>query len=302
MQEMYAGSMKIRELVSSMAQKLITVCPHPNSAEQEAWWLVEKLFHKSRTALMLMRDIDVTPQQLHKVSQWVIQRTRERKPLQYILGSVPFCDLQILVHPPTLIPRPETEEWTNWLIEKLQPVKNERLEILDLCSGSGCIALALAHALPNSNVTGLDLSADAVHLSNENKKHTGIENVTFAQSDLFGSLVPEQCFDIIVSNPPYIDEAEYKSLSQEVLFWEDRGALVAKNKGLAIYERIVAAARSFLKPSGPVASQNIPQIVFEIGHEQGNAVASLLQNAQFTNVTVHKDLEHKDRWVTARLA
>ncbi len=299
---MYYGNMKIRELVSSMAQKLIPVCPHPNSAEQEAWWLVEKLLKKSRTALMLAREIELTPEQSLKLSQWVVQRTQQRKPLQYILGSVPFCGLDILVHPPTLIPRPETEEWTSWLIAQLQPLKNEKLEILDLCSGSGCIALALAQALPNSRVTGIDLSGDAVHLSRENKKHTKTENVTFLESDLFEDIDLEARFDLIVSNPPYIDEAQYKSLGEEVLFWEDKNALVAKNKGLAVYERIIAQAAGFLNSRSPIASGNIPQIVFEIGYEQGAAVASLLQKAQFTNVTVHKDLEQKDRWVTARLA
>ncbi len=301
-QEMYATTMKIRELVLDTAQQLIAVCPHPNSAEQEAWWLLEKLLGKSKTALLLARDVEVSDAQHAQLAAWVRERAHENKPLQYLLGNVPFCGLEIVVRPPTLIPRPETEEWTTWLIEKLAPVKNTKLEILDLCAGSGCIALALANALPHSHVTGIDLSTDAVQLSQENKAHNKIENATFTQGDLFASLDPGVTFDIIVSNPPYIDEEEWRALGDEVKEWEDKNALVAAHHGLEIYERIIATAASFLKRSGAIATKNIPQLVFEIGHEQGAAVASMLQKASFTSVSVHKDLEGKDRFVTARLA
>ncbi len=105
-----------------------------------------------------------------------------------------------------------------------------------------------------------------------------------------------------MSNPPYVSVDDWNALSDEVLFWEDKNALVAENHGLAIYTRIIAAARGFLRPSGPIASHNVPQIVFEIGYDQGGDVASMLQEAQFKNVTVHKDLELKERWVSARRA
>ena len=160
--------------------------------EQEAWWLVQKITSKNKSFLLLNRTIQLTSDQEITLFKWVNERIN-KKPLQYILGSVPFCNLDILVKPPILIPRPETEEWSSDLIKKLP---NIPLNILDLCSGSGCITLALTKALPKARVIGLDIEQEAIDLALENKRHNDIHNVDFIKSDLYEA-VHHKTFDLI---------------------------------------------------------------------------------------------------------
>ncbi len=129
-----------------------------------------------------------------------------------------------------------------------------------------------------------------------------IPNVQFIHSDLYGSLDHyKHSFDLIVSNPPYINEEEWKTLDVQVRQWEDKHALVAAHHGFALYERILAQAQGYLKTNSMLKNNNIPQLVLEIGYEQGTQITCLLEKFGFTNITVHKDLEHKDRWVSASL-
>ncbi len=289
---------KIHELITQTAQKLEAICATPSIAQQEAWWLVEKVTNAKKTDLLIAEEIELSTTQSQTLTKWLEERINQKKPLQYILGSAPFCGLEILCEPPILIPRPETEEWCTWLITRIkESVPSSHtipFKILDLGAGSGCVALALAKAFPAATVISTDILPEAIKLAHKNKEHTKIENVTFIISDLFEA-VEGKTFDIIVSNPPYGTQEEWKTLSPEVTLWEDPDAFITDNEGLALYERIIARAKSFLKEP----TYDIPQLVLEIGEDQGSALTELLKDAGFKAIEVHKDLEGKDRWVTA---
>lgn len=270
------------------------------TAEQEAWWILENITGKSKTHLLLANTHIVTHAQELTLEKMLKQRTEEKKPLQYILGSVPFCELNILVRPPILIPRPETEEWVSWLINLFDPVvKQEPLKILDLCTGTGCIAFALAHALPETSVIGIDINPEAIDLANDNKAHNAIKNVTFLCSDLYASLNALQPFHLIVSNPPYITEKEYTSLEASVSSWEDPQALVAQHNGMAIYQRIIQEAHRYLTPHPLMQTYNLPVIALESGTDP-QAIQSLLSSKNFSTSHTFSDMQHKIRCICAR--
>ncbi len=288
--------------IKHIAEQFKHVYSHSQEQEQVAWWLVQALTKKSKAQLIAQKEIALTEKQEQQLAQWVEQHSKNLKPLQYILGSVPFCDLDIIVKSPVLIPRPETEEWCYNLIEQLKKLPNKKIKILDLCTGSGCIALALAKALPEVQVTGTDISDDALALAKKNAKHNNILNVTFIKSDVYGRVPKESAFDLIVANPPYIAETEWEQLSPMVKKWEDRHALVANQEGLAIIRRIIDKAHTFLIPNGEFQKLGVPQLVIEIGYLQGDSVKYLMENAGFQNVTITKDLAGKDRIVSGGLA
>jgi len=288
----------LHHFVVTCADQLADVCSNQQTAEQEAWWLVEHVTGKSKAQLLAALDYPLTAEQEAQLQTMVTQRVVECKPLQYLLGWVPFVDLTITVQPPILIPRPETEEWVVWLIEQLRPVGTRPLRILDLCTGTGCIALALAQACPAATVIGIDCNPHAVALAQFNAQRNHLTNVTFIESDLYRALVDEQPFDLIVSNPPYITQTEYQKLSVSVRAWEDPLALVAAQDGLAVYRQIVAQAKSFLCDSSVLVHDNLPRLVLESGTQPG-AIVALLHEHGFDRVVVHRDLQEKERWIVA---
>jgi release factor glutamine methyltransferase len=170
-----------------------------------------------------------------------------------------------------------------------------------MCSGSGCIALALAKAFPQSTVYALDLSDKAIALGKKNAAHNGIKNVTFMQSDLFNELNTQHLFDIIVSNPPYISFDEFQELDASVSTWEDKQALVAADNGTAIINDIIEDAADYLKTDSEIAHTKIPQLIIEIGYRQADIVQNLMNSAGWIAVKILKDLEGKDRVVTGRI-
>jgi len=290
----------IQDIITASKKKLKAVCEHDHIAEQETWWMLEHLTNKKRAELLLNSCLELTPAQHEKLELWIHERVTEHKPLQYILGSVPFCDLEILVRPPILIPRPETEEWVTWLIQKLEPVKDQKLLLLDLCTGSGCIALALAKNLPNAHVIGIDKNPQAIVLAQKNQEHTQISNVTFMLSDMYEVLKPEQQFDLIVSNPPYLAAHEFAGLDQSVRAWEDYNALVADDQGYALYDRLLSQAKKYLKNNSVLCDNAIPQVVFEIGIAQ-RSIDSWLTKFTFNKIEINRDLEGVARWVLVQV-
>jgi release factor glutamine methyltransferase len=281
-------------LVRHLAHKIHTQYDDPAQRHQVVWWLLEALTGKSK--LQLLVDTHEIPEaiklQLHELLH---EHVAHNKPLQYLLKTVPFCDLNIAVRPPVLIPRPETEEWCSALIAQLHPVRNLPLRILDLCTGSGCIALSLAHALHNSQIVAVDIADEALALAQENATHNNITNISFIKSNLFAQL-GNQTFDLIVANPPYIAHTAWQELEPSVKDWEDYFALVAENNGLAIIAQIIAQAPTYIRPNS--ALQNMPHLWIEIGYDQGPAVAQLMRTAQLDAVTVHKDFAKHDRLVS----
>jgi len=288
---------KVTKLIQDLKQSLLPVCQTPHEAEQQAWWLLEELTKKNESALLTEDYFSLSEEQEKTLNQWIEQRTTNNKPIQYILGHVPFCDIDILVKPPILIPRPETEELTCWLIKKLEKLKDKKLNILDLCTGSGCIALALAKAFPNSNITGIDINPKAIELAQKNMVHNNIKNAVFLLSDFYSAL--DTKFDLIISNPPYIAQNEWDTLNPTITEWEDSKALITDNNGLFAFEEIIKNARDYLKENKDLKEQNIPQVTLEIGKGQESSVKALLSEENFENINIFRDLSGINRWIAA---
>lgn len=268
---------------------------------QYSWWILEAITGMTATQLVLETTLDLDDGQQEKLDAWMDKLINHNMPLQYLLGSTPFLDLELLLEPPILIPRPETEEMCDNVIQHLKKLKHKNLCILDIGTGTGAIALSLAHALPQAQIYAVDVVPQALELAQRNAEHNKITNVTFVHSDVFTNIPHGVTFDLIISNPPYIAPEEFESLDDSVVQWEDKTALVAQNHGLAIIERIVKHAPQFLRENKELERHNIPQLILEIGYLQGHAVTRLLENAGFDAITIKKDLEGKDRVAMGRV-
>lgn len=290
----------ITSILEHTVQKLSVTFNNHEQAQQEAWWLIEHVTLQKKHHLMIS-EYQLTDGELKQLKTALSERIEKHKPLQYIIGSVPFLESTIKVKPPILIPRAETEEWTYWLIDTIQKEKmhNESLTMLDLCTGSGCIAIGLAQGLPQSYIIASDSNNDAVMLAKENSTLNGCSNITCIESNLFESLTNfTHRFDIIVSNPPYISYTDWQNLDCSVKDWEDQAALWAEDEGLFLYKKIIAQAPSYLNPNSQIKSTNIPRLILEIGHTQAQDITVLLEEAGYTNIQTHQDLEGKDRWIS----
>lgn len=297
---MIPNSASVFTLIETIAKQLAARYNDYTLCHQYAWWMVQAVKNESQASLIGHQAIHLTSEQQQQLQLWIDKQVTEAVPLQYLLGSVPFNSVEIFVEPPTLIPRPETEEWVASLTDMLQKNSIAKLNILDLCTGSGCIALSLAKSFSNASCIGIDISEKAIALSKKNALHNNVRNISFIQSDLYEQ-VPLYDFDIIVSNPPYIDEQEWLYLDDSVRKWEDKRALIAPDQGLAIIKKIIMQAPERLRCNELLESYSIPQLLIEIDHTQGAAVQKLMQEAGFEKTTIMKDLEGKDRVVTGAI-
>lgn len=291
----------INHYINDIRHKLSVIYADETLCQQYAWWMLQSLCKKTKTELIIQETLMLFPEQQRKLDQWMKLLIEDKMPLQYILGSVPFADLEILVEPPTLIPRPETEEWCLYIIEHLLTLRHKKIKIADIATGSGCIALACAYYLPQAQIVATDIADTALELVEKNSEHSKITNVSIIKSDLFASIPHGMMFDIILSNPPYISSTEFAQLDESVTQWEDHNALVAHDNGLAIIKKIIAQAPQFIQTNDEMRSKNIPQLLIEIGYAQGATVKELMHAAGYEDVLVHKDLEGKDRFVTGRV-
>lgn len=219
-----------------------------------------------------------------------IEKRREGLPLQYITGHQEFMSLDFIVSPSVLIPRADTEILVERVIDWVGECKKDRVSILDIGTGSGCIAVSLAYYLKDSLVTAVDICGDALKIARINAEKAGVEErVAFVGSNLFDALKGrEKAFDVIVSNPPYIAGDEISGLQREVRLHEPMKALYGGEDGLDFYRSITEGAIKFLKPGGLLA--------FEVGHTQAYDVARLMEN-RFERIRVFKDLSQIDRVV-----
>jgi release factor glutamine methyltransferase len=297
--------MKAVEKLREISEKL-TLCGI-EAAEKEA-----ELFIRQGLKIdpvQLYRDnSEIDDEQSAAVEEMFARRVK-REPLQYILGFSDFLGLKIQVGKGVLIPRPETELMAEYAID-MQRAKNEeqrakskeqrakttdngqRTTFLDLCTGSGCLALALASAFPDSQVTGIDISETAVDYARKNAGLNGIENVRFLNGHLFEPLDEDQLFDLIISNPPYIRTDDIKALQPEIRDWEPLNALDGGEDGLEFYREIIPASRQYLKDNGI--------IMLELGDGCEDAVAGMLDRAGYNEVKVRKDYAGVERIINAR--
>ncbi len=222
----------------------------------------------------------------------LIKRRRVGEPIAYILGRREFFALPLRVDRRVLIPRPDTEV----LVETaLRETRDRHLygRMLDLCTGSGCVAIAFAKERPTWRIFAVDLSAEAAALARENVQRAGVvHNLAVLEGDLFAALPDAACFELITANPPYIPSAEIEGLDADVRDFEPRLALDGGADGLAITRRIVESAARYLTPGGLLA--------LEGGFDQAPAVAALLEAAGFNQITRAKDLAGIERVVIGR--
>ena len=219
----------------------------------------------------------------------MVEMRAGRVPLQQILGVQDFMGLTFQVNAHVLIPRQDTETLVELVLKENT---DKKARILDLCTGSGCIAVSLAVLGGYRKVDAVDISEDALAAAEENGTRLG-GKVRFLKSDLFSALDPEKKYDIITSNPPYIPTEVLNGLEPEVKDYEPRMALDGSEDGLAFYRRIAVAAPAFLRAGG--------RIYLEIGYDQGAAVEELLWNNGFARTRVVKDAAGRDRVVCAEL-
>lgn len=255
------------------ALRLEPVCG--NDAHFEANCMAAALLGVSVGALGLHRGVMLDTGALLTLEDWT-ERREKREPLQYILGEWEFGGFVIELNPAVLIPRPETEELAMRAVELVR--LNAYGTALDLCTGSGCIAVAIAK-LTDAAVTASDISADAIATAAENARANEAD-VALRTGDLFGA-VPGERFDLIVCNPPYLTGAEMESLQPE-LRYEPREALFGGGDGLAFYRRIAEEYREHLNPGGA--------LLLEIGADQAQSLLSLLPGA-----TLRRDLSGNAR-------
>ena len=287
----------IRTLIDDIAVHLAPLYDSNSHAETVAWWLLEGITKKNKTRLIVDIFITLSEGQQAQLAEWIRLHVQEKYPLQYLLGSVPFGSLDLLIEAPTLIPRPETEEWCASIINTLSPLYQAPLRILDMCTGSGCLGLWLAQSFPKSSVVAIDIADTALSLAKRNAVHNNISNILFLKSDLFTLLNQEPQFDLIVSNPPYVSPEAWHNLSPNVTQWEDRGALVAGNNGLDIIQSIVAQAPTYLHKQSLLTQHGFPRLVMEIGYDQGQNVQKLFIDGGFGTVKIIPDSAGRDRVV-----
>lgn len=287
-------------LITHIQKQLLKEIPEELTAHQYAWWLLEALTKQTKTDLLLSKKLCLNHEQEQLLAQWIHDITELHKPIAYILGDIPFGPLSIMVRPPVLIPRPETEEWALNLIDQIKQSSATTLNILDLCTGSGCIALLFAYMLPNTHVYAVDICSDALTLAEKNRKKLEINNLTIIKSDLFYQL-PDIKYDLIISNPPYITADEYDQLEPSVQQWEHKHALYAQNEGLFVINNIINEAPTYINPNRALQEHGIKQLYIEIGWQQGDIVKKLMQKKGYTAITIEKDSAQKDRVVSGRI-
>ena len=223
-------------------------------------------------------DFELNNAPIEKLNYIHDQRFNNNYPLQYLLGSADFMGLKFKVTPEVLIPRPDTEFLVVEAFDCISSIRksdpDKQIDVLDLCTGSGCISICLRNSLKNDNkldVYASDISAGAINIAKENSK-THNTSINFIQSDLFNDVsFAGKKFDVIVSNPPYISLDEKAVMSEDTLKYEPSLALFANDAGLEFYKRIANESASFIKPGG--------HLIMEVGFNQAENVAALFKNA-----------------------
>ena len=237
---------------------------------------------------IVMRENEQLPEFFDNRLASIIARLKQREPLQYILGKARFHGHSFAVTPATLIPRPETEQLVDMIVDE-NPGSD--LEVLDIGTGSGCIAISLARALKFAQVTATDISPAALEVAQQNAIALKTR-VRFVEQDILTCRAPSEAWDIIVSNPPYITEREKAAIEPNVLDYEPHSALfVPDDDPMLFYRPIAAYASRALKNGG--------RLYLEINRAMGNLVCDTLRRAGLSNIQVHNDFNGNTRFVTA---
>ncbi len=249
--------------------------------------LLEHYFNITRIKMALEPDMRLSESEM-LTFHFAVKDLLKNKPIQYVIGETEFCDLKFKVNENVLIPRPETSELVMNIVKRQKTKDKRQLSILDIGTGSGCIAISLAKQIPNSKVYALDISEKALEVAKENAINNDAE-VAFIHDDILNLKNNiETEFDIIVSNPPYVRELEKAEMRDNVLDWEPHNALfVSDNDPLIFYRNILEFAKSHLKENG--------EIWFEINEYLVKEMADLCNEYGFSDVEIFKDFRGKER-------
>ena len=249
--------------------------------------LFEHYFNISRVKMALEPELRLSESEM-LTFHFAVKDLLKNKPLQYIIGETEFCDLKFKVNESTLIPRPETSELVTKIVNGQQTTDNRQISILDIGTGSGCIAISLAKHIAGSNVYALDISEKALEIAKENAISNNVD-VTFIHDDILSLKNNiETKFDIIVSNPPYVRELEKAEMRDNVLNWEPHTALfVSDNDPLIFYRTILEFAKTHLNENG--------EVWFEINEYLGKEMTDLCHNMGFSEVEIFEDFRGKER-------
>ena len=256
--------------------------------------LLSDLYGMSLTDICVGALDRLTEEQTQQIEDAML-RLEKGEPVQYVTGKAHFCDRTFLVSPSVLIPRPETELLCQLIAEDQAAMGNDVIKVLDMGTGSGCIAITLALSMQNASVEAWDVSAEALNMAKSNAESLGA-SVSFEQKDILGldENNVERCYDIIVSNPPYICNKEAAQMEHNVLDFEPHLALFVPDEApLLFYSAIARFARLALKVGGA--------LYFEINPLYADALCSMLSSLGFANVTIHVDQFGKQRFISAKL-
>jgi release factor glutamine methyltransferase len=251
--------------------------------------LFEAFLGWDRVRLLTSREQTVDQSDLLRF-HWALEDLKRHRPIQHIIGHVDFCGCRIAVSPDVLIPRPETEEMVQWIISTLI-IHHSSFNILDLCTGSGCIAIALKKAFPVADVTAVDISPKALEMARQNAKNNGVE-VRFVEGDVLNGVDGlSGYYGLIVSNPPYVMESERAQMQPNVLDYDPALALfVPDDDPLRFYRAIATIAKNHLAEDG--------QVVVEINEALAEETCAVFK-AQGFSPKVHEDFRGKARWISA---
>ena len=288
--------MKQKTLTLKQLYKVGTVKLAEEGIEEfslDAWYLLEYVTGVSKAMYFAEPERAVSEENADRYID-CIRRRAAHIPLQHITGEQEFMGYPFYVNEHVLIPRQDTET----LVEEAIQVMRPKMKILDMCTGSGCIVLSILkmcrekYYMTELQGIGADVSEEALKVARENGRRLEVP-VTWIQSDLFAKIPEEEKYDVIVSNPPYIETAVIDTLQEEVRLHDPYIALDGNEDGLYFYRRIISEAGKYLKPQG--------KLMFEIGCEQAKAVEELMKNAGYEQITVKKDLAGLDRVVYGTL-
>jgi len=274
--------MKLRELFEAGVSYLREHQVH--DSENDAWLLMEYVSGIRRIDYLRTSFTCVEAAKADKYMS-LIERRGRHYPLQYITGHQEFMGLDFMVNEAVLIPRQDTESLVEAVLEHMKTGD----EVLDMCTGSGCIIISLAAKKQVCRAVGADISEEAMKVARANAKHNHVKDIEFVQSDLFDKI--EGCYDIIVANPPYIPSEDVEELMPEVKLYEPVLALDGASDGLSFYRRIIQGAKAYLKSGG--------YLFFEIGCNQAKEICEMLRENGFLEAAVRKDLAGLDRVVYA---
>lgn len=290
-------SNEIGTMINYFREELKGLYPK-NELENFIFLAFEHCLGFSKTYLILNKNEKINEPELLRLNA-VVEELKQNKPIQYIIGETEFYGLKLKVTPDVLIPRPETEEMVQWIINDTKPNSFKKITILDIGTGSGCIAIALKKNLPKTDVLATDISVAALSVARENAKANDV-SISFCQMNVLEQLhlalnvLSARLFDVIVSNPPYVKISEKRQMEKNVLDYEPHMALfVSDEDPLLFYDLISDIALKKLKKNG--------KLFFEINEKYGRAIKQLITVKGFSNIKLKKDISGRERMICGQL-